>query len=255
MCVEATDQPRGRPDGGVDVTVMAEAGGGEASGTEATGIEAAVPGDVSMASANLTADPERLDFGVIAVGGPTASEILRVVNAGPSATGELRVEMQGTSDFEVVITDCVATLPPMQACRVNVSYAPRNAGPASALLRVLAEPGGELLVALGGSGRHCGDGQRDRGEDCDGLDLDGQTCGTLGFDGGTLVCDGDCKLDRSTCTKCGNGVIEGDEECEGKGSSADFGGRRCRDYVYRGSGALSCSRCQVDSGGCQTEPY
>ena len=37
------------------------------------------------------------------------------------------------------------------------------------------------------------------GEECDGNDLGGQTCTSLGYTGGTLSCS-DCKLDRSNCT-------------------------------------------------------
>jgi len=249
LCVEVRQQRRGGDDGGADV-VMAEAGTDQVGSLEVT-----VPGDVSTASARLTVDPHRLDFGVVAVGGPPASQTLRVVNAGPQASGGLQLGMQGISDFEVAITDCVAILQPLEHCRVNVSYAPRDVGRTSAVLRLLADPGGELLVLLGGSGRRCGDDQCDSGEACDGADLAGQTCITLGFDGGTLSCDSNCKLDPSACTECGNGVIEAGEQCEGSGLDAEFGGRRCRDFVYRSSGDLLCSRCQVDFGACRSEPY
>lgn len=67
---------------------------------------------------------------------------------------------------------------------------------------------------------------------------DPQTCKKLGFDGGTLLCTGDCRIDTSGCgpaftpaatvaqtstptststptpgTRCGNGLIEDDETC------------------------------------------
>lgn len=260
LCVAAVERPGGGRDGGVDFArapeaAVVEAKSVEATSAEATSAEATVPGDVFTASASLIAEPQRLDFGAVVVGGATAGETLRVVNGGPHATGELRMDVQGVADFKVAITDCVATLKPLQHCRVNVSYTPSDTGPASAVLRVLADPGGSLLVVLGGSGRHCGDGQRDSGEACDGSDLGGQTCITLGFDGGNLGCDSDCNPDPRSCTRCGDGVIEIGEECEGQGLNADFGGRRCRDFVYRGSGDLSCSHCQVDSAGCQSEPY
>lgn len=88
----------------------------------------------------------------------------------------------------------------------------------------------------------CGDGIVRRGtEQCDGADLGGQTCASLGFDAGKIVCRDDCSIDPSTCgarrthtptaitatptrsrtptatsvvNPCGNGLLEADETCE-----------------------------------------
>ncbi len=54
----------------------------------------------------------------------------------------------------------------------------------------------------------CGNGVMEVGEVCDGTDLDGRDCLDQGFDGGELVCGGDCTFDSSACTTCGNGVCE-----------------------------------------------
>lgn len=45
----------------------------------------------------------------------------------------------------------------------------------------------------------CADGVKDCGEDCDGEDLGGQSCETLGFAGGSLACSGTCAFDVSGC--------------------------------------------------------
>jgi hypothetical protein len=45
----------------------------------------------------------------------------------------------------------------------------------------------------------CGNGRLDPGEQCDGTDLFGRTCLTLGFDGGELGCRPDCLFDISRC--------------------------------------------------------
>ena len=43
-------------------------------------------------------------------------------------------------------------------------------------------------------------------EDCDGTDLGGATCASLGFAGGTLGCDSSCHLDTSQCQTCAPSV-------------------------------------------------
>jgi cysteine-rich repeat protein len=62
----------------------------------------------------------------------------------------------------------------------------------------------------------CGNGVIEPGEQCDGLDLNGETCVTQGFAGGTLACDGNCQFDVSACLTaiCGNGVVDPGETCD-----------------------------------------
>lgn len=45
----------------------------------------------------------------------------------------------------------------------------------------------------------CGDGVREEGEECDGNDLGGKTCQTLGYRGGILKCKINCTFDTSEC--------------------------------------------------------
>jgi alpha-tubulin suppressor-like RCC1 family protein len=57
----------------------------------------------------------------------------------------------------------------------------------------------------------CGDGVLDVGEQCDGTELDGQTCQDLGHDGGELSCSQTCTFDTTLCTggvECGDGVCQ-----------------------------------------------
>jgi len=46
----------------------------------------------------------------------------------------------------------------------------------------------------------CGNGIIETGEDCDGGNLGGATCQSLGFTGGTLSCNASCQFDTSACT-------------------------------------------------------
>ena len=45
----------------------------------------------------------------------------------------------------------------------------------------------------------CGNSITEEGEACDGGDLGGMTCESLGYDGGTLGCADDCTYDESGC--------------------------------------------------------
>lgn len=60
-------------------------------------------------------------------------------------------------------------------------------------------------VALDGRVVGCGDGIIDVGESCDLSNMNGQSCTTLGFTGGTLYCTATCTYDTSVCTLGGGG--------------------------------------------------
>ena len=109
-------------------------------------------------------------------------------------------------------------------------------------------------------------------EVCDGTDLNGETCGSQGFDGGTLACnvncdgydvgacfgcgDGTCDPTEDECScpsdcgqPCGDGMINCGETCDG----ANLNGATCvsREFV---SGTLACeSSCtDYDTSSCCT---
>jgi len=70
---------------------------------------------------------------------------------------------------------------------------------------------------IGQPGRDCGNAQIDAGEMCDGSQLGGQTCATLGFVGGALTCNPNCSLNTLACSpsaQCGDGTRQSTEECE-----------------------------------------
>ncbi|MEM9455720.1 MAG: proprotein convertase P-domain-containing protein [Myxococcota bacterium] len=102
-----------------------------------------------------------------------------------------------------------------------------------------------------GAPRTCGNGQLDEGEDCDGDELDGQDCESLGkgFDGGDLACGDDCTFDTSMCTmvSCGNDMIEGMEVCDGM----ELAGQDCAMQGFDG-GMLACAKdcTSLDTSGC-----
>ena len=64
----------------------------------------------------------------------------------------------------------------------------------------------------------CGDDYANKSADeaCDGIDLNGNTCESLGLEGGVLACNDACGFDFSGCFVCGNGKLDKEigEECD-----------------------------------------
>ena len=100
----------------------------------------------------------------------------------------------------------------------------------------------------------CGDGviQTETGEVCDGTNLDGETCLTQGFYGGTLTCLADCSaFSTDVCAsvgRCGDGAIQTSfgEECD----LTDLDGESCQTLGYLTGELLCSSGCTFDEGMC-----
>ena len=60
----------------------------------------------------------------------------------------------------------------------------------------------------------CGDGRIDRGEECEGSNLNGAMCSTIGFVGGDLQCDAECQFVETGCHNCGDGITQAGEQCD-----------------------------------------
>ena len=83
----------------------------------------------------------------------------------------------------------------------------------------------------GGGGAVCGNGVREGGEQCDGADLDGQTCQSQGFPGGTLACTGSCTFNTSGCTAVCSGagaVCTADAQCCSRNCAGPKKRQTCR---------------------------
>jgi hypothetical protein len=93
----------------------------------------------------------------------------------------------------------------------------------------------------------CGNDEIDGDDVCEGEDLGGATCESLGFSGGSLSCD-ECGYVTSSCIEndCGNGAIDSGEECDGN----NFGGSSCNSLGYD-SGSLNCVDCSIIDAGCK----
>jgi hypothetical protein len=97
---------------------------------------------------------------------------------------------------------------------------------------------------------NCGNGTRNAGEACDGVDLGGSSCTSLGmgFSSGTLRCAPGCVYDTSSCSRCGNGAIDAGEQCDG----ASLGGASCASLgMGFAGGTLRCGAgCAFDTSSC-----
>jgi cysteine-rich repeat protein len=116
----------------------------------------------------------------------------------------------------------------------------------------------------------CGNGSIDGDEECDGLNLNGATCVSRGYDGGTLSCSVGCRFNESGCTieeegeeetepiiyeGCGNGLVYGDEQCDPAASSSSWLYSSCVNAGFTG-GDLTCdsTTCILNYSGCEGSP-
>jgi hypothetical protein len=125
--------------------------------------------------------------------------------------------------------------------------------------------GSKCQLGQGGGGAGgasaCGNGAKDAAEQCDGVDLDGQTCAiflTNPEATGELTCFTNCTLDGSKCQlgqggtggTCGNKTLDVGEVCDG----GDLDGATCASVLKdtKATGALACfTNCTFDLSGCK----
>lgn len=96
----------------------------------------------------------------------------------------------------------------------------------------------------------CDNGLIEDGEECDGNNLNGQSCESLGLGSGELRCQNfglsdQCQFNTKDCT-CGNGMIDVGEECD----RWELNGQSCQSQGYSG-GELGCKEdCSFDTSQC-----
>ncbi len=96
----------------------------------------------------------------------------------------------------------------------------------------------------------CGDEHVDSGEECDGGDLGGSSCGDFGNADGDLTCH-QCHFDKSGCVTCGNGTIDDEEQCD----QDALGDTTCEAVGFTG-GEMDCSTsCKLTTDRCDPTFY
>jgi hypothetical protein len=105
-----------------------------------------------------------------------------------------------------------------------------TSGDASTVASLADDHAAEMFDLLNGVEPVCGDGTIEDPETCDGANLGGEDCVSLGFMGGTLSCNGSCQFDESACFHCEP------EDCNEAGASCGGAGDGC-------GGSQSCGTC------------
>ncbi len=99
----------------------------------------------------------------------------------------------------------------------------------------------------------CGNGKKDRFEDCDREDFGESTCEIVFNRPGRLLCTPNCGFDPQSCQRlqtCGDDFIEGTEKCDG----FNLGDEDCAGLGL-GGGELRCGAdCQFDTTRCFGAP-
>lgn len=146
-----------------------------------------------------------------------------------------------------------------------VARTPEHAQPAAARRVVTGVFDVRRGLDFRAASAECGNGLRETGEPCDGADLGGFTCESLGYASGTLSCMPSCLLDFSQCVAnpvCGNGVLEINEECDNGAQNSDTAPDACRTSckrAYCGDGVIDlfedCEGNNLGGDTCKTLGY
>jgi hypothetical protein len=111
-------------------------------------------------------------------------------------------------------------------------------------------PSGMVCTPARIGGTYCGNGTRDAGEDCEGGDLGGATCQTVGFPAGSLGCTAWCAYDTSECSASGGTLPATGQtscwdssgvaiDCAGTGHDGELQAGATLAYVDHGDGTIT----------------
>jgi hypothetical protein len=101
------------------------------------------------------------------------------------------------SKKKVCKQSCASAIESCTTTTAAFGYGDLAKGCAKSVLKRCKKEGPEVCTTFVPPG--CGNGRRDLDEVCDGADLGGATCESLGFDGGTLACSSACVFDGDLC--------------------------------------------------------
>ena len=134
---------------------------------------------------------------------------------------------------------------------------PSEGDQASMDARITTDAAEVATLLAGGTLPNCGDGSAEGVESCDGTDLGGADCLSLGFASGTLSCTAGCGFDVSGCVgnpppdSCGDGVVDVGEDCD----QTNLNGETCATQGQFGGGLACGAGCVFDTSGCSLTRY
>ena len=108
-----------------------------------------------VAPGELSISPPTQDFGMVVMGGNSATTTFTVTNTGGTPTGALAVALSGTdlTQFEVTSDGCdTQVLAGAATCQITLRFSPTSAGSKTASVTVTATPGGTTVASLTGIG-------------------------------------------------------------------------------------------------------
>jgi hypothetical protein len=104
--------------------------------------------------------------------------------------------------------------------------------------RITAHSDAIATLLSGGELAECGNGIVDGDDQCEGVDLNGQSCSSLGFAGGTLACTAGCALDASNC-EAPRFPASGETTSYGAGSDGDLEAGGTMSFVDNADGTIT----------------
>jgi hypothetical protein len=172
---------------------------------------------VQPGAATIQVTPSSENFGSVNIDTGEATRFFTVSNAGSAGT-TVTGSVTPVSPYSCVGSCNYSVDSGGTPAQIQITFDPSNVGTFNQTL-VFSGGGGQsvFITGEGISSATCSDGVVNQpSEQCDGADLDTETCQTVGpFTGGTLACTSACTFDTSGCTGGGGGpdgtiIIEND---------------------------------------------
>lgn len=250
------------------ISLIAASCGAEGRSQTQLGVDGgARPRDVgSLDGANLVA-PEDVDFGRVAVHPGAVMQRATLVNEGslPARLTSITVQAPFFVSLDRDGAPLPATLPVVLGGRGRltlwVGYEPPAAGADDGVVAIEVSEGDGVTFrvrglattdvrcaecAFGSPRAMCADERAQRVERVVATSCPGRSELCV-LEVETVVCETRCNAELGACARCGDGIIDGDEACDG----ASLADRTCVTEVNLQQGELRCTdACVVDTSAC-----
>jgi hypothetical protein len=168
-------------------------------------------------------------------------EVTKLKRAGQYNFCRLKAEGKAVKTGDPVdYTKCDLKFSTKWADAEGIPMCPTTGDSATMQARVTADADDVAACLSGTCPPSCGDGTANGVESCDGVDLAGETCITLGFASGTLTCTAGCGFDISACNPPSSSVpATGQTTSYGPGSDGAVQAGAPLSYTDNGDGTIT----------------